>query len=74
MVIEGVRRGSAGGLSIDFALVSGVVQEWALEARTALSGGWMAMPAGAPLDRGAGRLTWELPAPESDRFYRVTAR
>lgn len=74
VVIEGVRRGSAGGLSIDFALVSGVVQEWALEARTALSGGWMAMPAGAPLDRGAGRLTWELPAPESDRFYRVTAR
>ena len=74
VVIEGVRHGAAGGLSIDFALVSGVVREWVLEARTALSGGWMPMPAGVPLDRGSGRLTWELPAPESDRFYRVTAR
>lgn len=74
VVIEGVRRGTAGGLSIDFALVSGVAREWVLEARTTLSGGWAPMAVGAPVDRGAGRLTWEIPAPESDRFYRVGAR
>jgi len=69
-----VRRGTAGGLSIDFALVSGVAREWVLEARTTLSGGWAPMAVGAPVDRGAGRLTWEIPAPQSDRFYRVGAR
>jgi hypothetical protein len=74
VVVEEIRRGPAGRLLVDFALVSGAVREWVLEARNTLSGPWQVAPGGTISDRGAGRLTWDLPAPETDRFLRVTAR